>query len=125
MKIRTFAIFLERHRGAGTFDHTTAHRFEQRFDQTPFKVAVDGISEYRLQRFSLLAVHRNDYMTDCTICNQKASSAYFVNAFIASVNPCTVVGYMRSFMIFLMMSVEYVYSHERGGIGFSHATRLK
>ena len=32
---------------------------------------------------------------------------------------------MRSFMIFLMMSVEYVYSHERGGMGLSHATRLK
>ena len=50
---------------------------------------------------------------------------YFAKAFIASVSPCTVVGYMRSFMIFLMMSVEYVYSHERGGMGLSHATRLK
>ena len=106
MKVRALSIFLERHRGAAALDHTTTYRLEQRFDQTPFKVAVDGIGEYRFQRFSLLIVHEYDYRVDCTICNQPTSSSYFVNAFIASVNPCTVVGYIRSFMIFLMMSVE-------------------
>ena len=106
MKVGAFAIFLERHRGAGTFDHTATYRLEQRFDQTPIEISVDRICEYRFQRFSLLVIHHYDYTNDCIICNQKTSSSYFVNAFIASVNPCTVVGYMRSFMIFLMMSVE-------------------
>jgi hypothetical protein len=58
MKVRAYAVFLERHGRTAALDDATADRLQQSLNQRPIEVAIDRIGKDRLQRLALLTVHR-------------------------------------------------------------------